>query len=95
MTDQYDQEHPETGSSNISQATDEWSEMLAKARLVNDGSEPVLHTAYRLVNEDVANGSHWSKCMNCGSPFKGSGEFCSNGCGAEFYEDMKSFRSWH
>ncbi len=85
MTDTYDQEHHETGSSNISQATDEWQEVLAQARLVNNGTEPVLHTAYRLVNES---GESWSKCMNCGSPFKGSGEFCSNGCGQEFTADL-------
>ena len=93
MADQYDQEHHETGSSNISAATDEWQAKLAEARLINDGSEPVLHTAYRLVNEDVAQGARWYKCANCGSPYRLSPEWqgttvCSSECHNEFIADI-------
>lgn len=92
MKDPYDELHHETGSSNISQATSEWDEKLIQARLINNGSEPVLHTAYRLVNEAVAKGEMWAKCMNCGSPYRmppaTSATFCSEQCGDEFTADL-------
>jgi hypothetical protein len=88
MSDPYDLQHTETGSSNISKATPEWQEKLALARTLNDGSEPVLHTAYHLVNEAVGRGESWAKCLDCGSPFRGSGEFCSPECGEAFTLDL-------
>lgn len=93
MRDQYDLMHEETGSGNISQATPEWKEVLAQARAMElqDG-EYVLHKAYGIVNQRVAAGERWNKCMECGSPYIVSehttAEFCSNTHGESY---TKSF----
>lgn len=89
MTDFYDEEHSETGSSNISRATPEWREKLQTARALYNGTKPVLHIAYELVNEEAKRGTQWSKCTNCGSPFKGHGETCSDKC----YDDYVAYIS--
>lgn len=94
MTDTYDLTHYLTGSSNISKATLEWQEKLTEARALYDGTEMVLHIAFRLVNEAVARGELWGKCMDCGSPFRYAGlegqtlEFCSLGCGQSFTSNL-------
>jgi hypothetical protein len=92
--DAYDQQHQETGSSNISKATPEWQEKLVAARAQYDGTELVLHIAYRLVNEAVAAGERWGKCANCGSPYRysnswSSGMACSPDCWTEYVTSVQ------
>lgn len=85
MIDEYDAQHPETGSSNISKATPEWTAVLEEARRNYDGVGYVLHDAYAIVSEQVKAGIPWFKCMNCGSPYRADREgasvdSCSDGC---------------
>lgn len=92
--DHYDEQHQETGSGNISKASQEWQEVLAEARRINDGSEPVLHTAYRLAN---ARPEDWAKCANCGSPYQltpewGDGTVCSEACVADYVSYLNDVR---
>lgn len=77
MTDQYDKTHQETGSGNISKATPEWSDVLWTARARGEEGY-VLHTAYDIVNEQVKQGIVWSKCANCGSPYKQTEDWTNN-----------------
>lgn len=93
IRDAYDLAHEETGSGNIAKATPEWRSILATAREDPSDEEYVLHQAYKLINKQVAAGIAWSKCMNCGSPFLGLGEHCSNGCFDELLEDLNA-SSW-
>jgi len=91
MSDEYDAEHPETGSGNISKATDEWKQVLDQAR-ANDLDGYTLHHAYALINEQVAEGIPWAKCANCGSPYRmdqdGAGDtVCSSDC----FDDYLSY----
>lgn len=98
MGDLYDRLYPDTGSSNISRATPEWKEKLAEARATSDGTRPILHLAYELINQAVAlRGEHWSKCMNCGSPYRHQAKtedrwtddsICSQECLDEFEVDL-------
>lgn len=88
MTDTYDIQYPDTGSSNISKATPEWKEKLEQARAAYVPGMTVLHEAYKLVNQEVRDGKFiWDKCMNCGSPYRsypGMREFCSDECTHEY-----------
>lgn len=89
MNDEYDQQHPETGSSNISKATPEWTQALEDARRNYDGVGHVLHDAYAMVNEQVQAGIPWAKCMNCGSPYRmdregASVDICSPECWSSY-----------
>lgn len=83
----------ETGSSNISKASPEWKAILERAKIEHRDCSPIrsdcqytIHHAYRLVNEQVTAGTHWTKCTNCGSPFivTASAEICSDECGTEY-----------
>lgn len=71
---------------NMSKQTREWADKLLEAEDQENPFEQVLHTAYRLVNEEVASGIAWSKCQNCGSPYRldrGDGAnatFCATAC---------------
>lgn len=87
----------ETGSNNINKATPEWLAILKQAREehVNcdgTGCEYEIHHAYRLVNQQVAEGVLWAKCANCGSPFhvkaSGNSTTCSKGCYDEFSDSL-------
>jgi hypothetical protein len=85
----YDEEHPETGSSNISKASPEWTEVLGAARAAHTGDGYVLHEAYAAINERVAAGEAWAKCANCGSPYQlteqwGDMTVCSSNCFTEY-----------
>ena len=89
--DEYDEAHQETGSSNISKATPEWSDVLRQARARGEGGY-VLHTAYYIVNEQERQGIRWNKCPNCGSPYrrgrKGSN---STTCSIECWESYRAY----
>lgn len=84
----------ETGSNNISRATLEWKAILEKAREEHKSCEGTsceydIHHAYRLVNEEVAQGIAWNKCANCGSPYRmdtvdAGGTVCSPDCHSEY-----------
>jgi len=84
--DEYDEQHQETGSGNISKATPEWKEILRQARLERGPDELVLHKAYALVNEQGLAGCAWAKCPNCGSPYRADlrGNVCSDDCYREY-----------
>jgi len=89
----YDDEHQETGSSNISKATLEWKIKLAAARSQAVEGEIPLLLAYELVNAEVAAGIPWSKCQSCGSPymlkaFGASSTHCSPSCYDEAVADL-------
>src|SRR4030095_2594010 len=93
--DEYDAQHRETGSSNISKATLEWSALLWAARaakLASNDPRPVLHIAYEMINEHCR--GKGSKCGNCGSPYRldngvASGEdACSEQCFNEFVASL-------
>lgn len=99
MTDQYDEAHQETGSSNISKATPEWKQILKEARARGDDTKPVLHTAYDIVNAQVKQGILWSKCANCGSPYKikedwANDTVCSEVCQSEYDNYVTNPMSW-
>lgn len=88
MSDQYDAQHPETGSGNISRASSDWEKILEQARIEHSDGY-VLHDAYDLINEQVAAGIPWNKCPNCGSPYRldsegANGTTCSQRCWDEF-----------
>lgn len=81
----YPDTDPVTGSSNISKASRDWAEVLRQAEERYDPQTQYrVHVAYEIVNEQVAAGIAWSKCANCGSPFKGSSEICSLTCADEY-----------
>ena len=88
MIDLYDQEHSETGSSNISKASSEWSKILEEARIVQGADRPddyVLHVAYDLIHSQVRHGIAWNKCGNCGTPYRldstgAAADHCSSDC---------------
>ncbi len=79
---------------NMSKQTPEWHEKLAQAEKEHydpnatcykeHNCQYVLHHAYRLVNEEVQQGTRWAKCQNCGSPHivtkDHDGTFCSTEC---------------
>ena len=57
--------------------------------ILNDPSAPLIHKMYALINIDVRdNGTHWSKCANCGDPYVvesgGSLTVCDDDCAREF-----------
>lgn len=88
--DEYDAQYPETGSSNITKATPEWREILAQARENHHGY--VLHAAYALVNEQVMSGIAWSKCTNCGCPYRMDSEGATDaGCSPDCHEDYSLY----
>lgn len=81
----YPDTDPVTGSSNISKASPEWAEVLAQAgQRYDPQTQYRVHVAYEIVNEQVTAGIAWSKCANCGSPFKGVSEICSEDCAGEY-----------
>lgn len=92
MIDEYDAQHPETGSSNISKATPEWTAVLEEARRNYDGVGYVLHDAYAIVSEQVKAGIPWFKCMNCGSPYRADREGASvDSCSPQCWGDYLSY----
>lgn len=61
----------------------------------------VCHTAYEQINQQVAAGRPWAKCVNCGQPYprdrKGSGpEMCSTDCENSYllYLNDEVTRAW-
>lgn len=95
MIDEYDTQHPETGSSNISKATSEWKGVLERARRQwRPGRPPVLHLAYGLIDEQIKAGIPWTKCPNCGSPFRtdyrSTGNVCSDECWDAYAEYLNT-----
>ncbi len=91
--DYYDQAHPETGSGNIGKAHPSWLEKLTAARTQYNGDRPTLHIAYELINEAVARGESWAKCVQCGSPYRLTNTWndetlCSSECWADYRISM-------
>jgi hypothetical protein len=94
----YDEIYRETGSSNISKATPEWTEKLEKAielQAQGDG-RPLIHIATELVNTDTESAGQWGKCANCGSPYKlrpdwGNMTVCSEECHGEYADYVSSW----
>jgi hypothetical protein len=88
--DEYDLAHEATGSGNISKATIEWREALRKAREPSsEGGDFVLHRAYAAINRQAREeGTAWSKCANCGSPYivreGGNMTTCSEKCSKDY-----------
>lgn len=89
--------NPETGSNNISKATQEWKEVWDRAR---DNETPLkhpLHAAYEEINTRVAQGEMWAKCANCGSPYQmteewSDGTVCSRNCHAAYVSYLTNDR---
>lgn len=63
--------------------------------ILNDPDAPLIHKMYALINIDVRdNGTHWSKCANCGDPYVvepgGSETVCSESCASQFTSYLMS-----
>lgn len=90
IRDEYDLRHEETGSGNIAKASPEWKNILDHARREPSDQKYVLHEAYKRINAQAKQGIPWSKCMNCGTPFIGTGETCTQQCWTEFVGDVRA-----
>jgi len=96
---EYDARYRETGSSNISKATPEWAEKLDQAAAMQAAGDDryLIHIATALVNEEAVAGIPWTKCMNCGSPFKivlpwTDATLCSEACRQEYLNYLDTMR---
>lgn len=65
------------------------------AILADPESHPI-HKMYAAINKDIRdNGAQWSKCANCGNPYKlteewSGSEICSKSCETEYITYLMS-----